>query len=204
MCLAAELSFFAEFFALLLPHLSASTVKWSPYRPFVVLSESFSRRWTMSTGKRLAKRSIVGTRVCVPKDDFFLPGVIHAVKSSPGGLFNTGENKYSVRLDAPHPRTVSEYMEKELVGPGFRSIAGLSLKEGQRVFLTHNGREVSATLVVHTRGDNKDEVTVNLNPSGMEVSTLSDPVFAFFQPYAGRLYGGLSHCHFVPSPDDYV
>lgn len=141
----------------------------------------------MSTGKRLAKRSIVGTRVCVPKDDFFLPGVIHAVKSSPGGLFNTGENKYSVRLDAPHPRTVSEYMEKELVGPGFRSIAGLSLKEGQRVFLTHNGREVSATLVVHTRGDNKDEVTVNLNPSGMEVSTPVRLCFACLQPYAGRL-----------------
>jgi hypothetical protein len=137
----------------------------------------------MSTGKRLAKRSIVGTRVCVPKDDFFLPGVIHAVKSSPGGLFNTGENKYSVRLDAPHPRTVSEYMEKELVGPGFRSIAGLSLKEGQRVFLTHNGREVSATLVVHTRGDNKDEVTVNLNPSGMEVSTLSDPVLLIYKTF---------------------
>jgi len=128
----------------------------------------------MSTGKRLAKRSIVGTRVCVPKEGFFLPGVIHAVKSSPGGLFNSGDNRYSVRLDAPHPRTVAEYMEKELVGPGFRSIAGLALKEGQRVFLTHNGREVSATLVSHVRDDTKDEVTVTLNPSGLEVSTLTN------------------------------
>lgn len=151
----------------------------------------------MSTGKRLAKRSIVGTRVCVPKDGFFLPGVIHAVKSSPGGLFNTGENKYSVRLDAPHPRTVSEYMEKELVGPGFRSIAGLSLKEGQRVFLTHNGREVSATLVVHTRADNKDEVTVNLNPSGMEVSTLSDPFAFLYLTPAGSVAASLTAILFL-------
>ncbi|XP_065350278.1 zinc finger protein 395 [Cloeon dipterum] len=125
----------------------------------------------MSTGKRLAKRSIVGTRVCVPaKDGLYLPGVIHAVKSSPGGgLFNpTGENRYSVRLDAPQPRTISEYMEKDLVGPGFGSINRLTLKEGQKVFLTHNGREVSATVVAHVRGENKDEVTVTVNPSGLE------------------------------------
>jgi hypothetical protein len=144
----------------------------------------------MSTGKRLAKRSIVGTRVCVPKDGFFLPGVIHAVKSSPGGLFNSGDNRYSVRLDAPHPRTVMEFMEKELVGPGFRSIIGLSLQEGQRVFLTHNGREVSATLIAHTRTDTKDEVTVNVNPSGLEVRTLnlmSAILFLFSLPFVGRL-----------------
>jgi hypothetical protein len=124
----------------------------------------------MSTGKRLAKRSIVGTRVCVPtKDGYYSPGVIHAVKSSPGGLFESGENKYSVRLDTP-PRTIAEYVESEMVGPGFQSIAGLHLQEGQKVFLTHNGREVSASVVSHVRGVGKDDVTVTLHPSGFEVN----------------------------------
>ncbi|XP_059490594.1 zinc finger protein 704 [Neocloeon triangulifer] len=113
----------------------------------------------MSTGKRLAKRSIVGTRVCVPsKDNIFVPGVICAVKSG----------SYSVRLESPAPRTTCEFPERDLVGPGFRSIHGLTLEAGQKVFLTHNGREVSANVVAHVRGENKDEVTVTLNPAALE------------------------------------
>jgi hypothetical protein len=90
------------------------------------------------------------------------------VKSSPGGLFDLGDNKYSVRTDTP-PRTVFEYTENQMVGPGFQSIAGLMLKEGQKVFLTHNGREVSASVITHIREPGKDDVTVTLHPSGFEV-----------------------------------
>ncbi|KAF4519669.1 hypothetical protein B566_EDAN016772 [Ephemera danica] len=122
----------------------------------------------MSTGKRLAKRSIVGTRVCVPiGDGKYHAGIIHAVKSSPGGVFESLGNKYSVRLDSP-PRTVAEYSEADMVGPGFQSIIGLKLQEGQKVFLTHNGREVSASVISHVRGPGKDDVTVTLHPSGFE------------------------------------
>ncbi|KAJ9591439.1 hypothetical protein L9F63_002045 [Diploptera punctata] len=130
----------------------------------------------MSTGKRLAKRSIIGTRVCAQGEDGkFYSGVIHAVKT-PGNSDNytnsSGETRYSVRFD-PLPgnnkRTaMKEYRETELIGPGFQAVTGFRLLPGQKVYLTYNGREISGEVTSHQL--QIDEVTVNIMPPGFEVS----------------------------------
>jgi hypothetical protein len=131
----------------------------------------------MSTGKRLAKRSIIGTRVCAQGEDGkFYSGVIHAVKT-PGnsdGFTNTaGETRYSVRFD-PLPgnkrlvTAMREYKEAELIGPGFQAVTGFRLLPGQKVFLTYNGREISGEVTSHQ--PQIDEVIVNIIPPGYEVS----------------------------------
>ncbi|KAI8497514.1 c-clamp [Branchiostoma belcheri] len=99
----------------------------------------------MLVGKRIAKRSIVGSRVCVPgKDGYLHPGVIRATKSdSPGPGDATA---YSVALDTGE---IVELTEEKLVGCGFRGMGGLRLEPGQRVFLTHHGREVAGSVTEH-------------------------------------------------------
>jgi len=126
---------------------------------------------TMSTGKRLAKRSIIGTRVCAPGSDGKLyAGVIHAVKTSP----SDEESRYSVRFDAAAVTKQQrimfrrEFRESELIGPGFRSVSGCHLQPGQRVYLTFNGREVAGEVRSHNQ--ETDEVAVVITPAGHEVS----------------------------------
>lgn len=110
----------------------------------------------MSTGKRLAKRSILGTRVCAPRmDGLHWPGVIQATKTD-----LDDENIYTVSF--PNKST-GEYRGEELIGPGFQSISGLQLKPGQKVYVTHNGREVSGTVIEHCLS--RDEVLITINPS---------------------------------------
>ncbi|KAJ8871329.1 hypothetical protein PR048_027646 [Dryococelus australis] len=134
----------------------------------------------MSTGKRLAKRSIIGTRVCAPAEDGkFYAGVIHAVKT-PGvaggdGHANTGETRYSVRFDKQRSASTREYRETELIGPGFQPVTGFKLQPGQRVYLTYNGREVSGEVQFHQPA--VDEVVVKIQPPGHEVSTWLVPLF---------------------------
>lgn len=113
----------------------------------------------MSTGKRLAKRSIIGTRVCAPgSDGKYYSGVIHAVKT-PGSFPEnnncinlTPNTHYSVRFD---PRQGSqcigtmEFKEVDLIGPGFRSVLEIYLVVGQKVFVTYKGREVCGEVVRH-------------------------------------------------------
>lgn len=135
----------------------------------------------MSTGKRLAKRSIIGTRVCAPgKDGMYYSGVIHAVKTpasmaSEPGLSITPKTRYSVRFDAvlggrpPNPST--EYSDCDLIGPGFGSVTGAKLVAGQKVYLTFNGREIHAEVTEHR--DNLDEVDVVIAPTGQEVCAQS-------------------------------
>lgn len=134
----------------------------------------------MSTGKRLAKRSIVGTRVVAKGDSgMFCSGVIHDVKT-PASCYPENNNcinltpntRFSVRFDeknAHGKRDSREFAWHELVGPGFRGIQGLFLPPGQRVFLTFNGREVSGDVRLHD--PNTDEVFVVIQPQGSEVST---------------------------------
>uniref|UniRef100_T1JA62 DUF4772 domain-containing protein n=1 Tax=Strigamia maritima TaxID=126957 RepID=T1JA62_STRMM len=101
----------------------------------------------MSTGKRLAKRSILGTRVCVPRQAsqdgryYYYPAVIQALKSN-GGDRSTG-TVYSVIF---HDKTTKECAEKEIVGPGFQPVSTVKMLPGQPVFITHNGREVAGTV----------------------------------------------------------
>lgn len=91
-------------------------------------------RVKMSTGKRLAKRSILGTRIVAPgHDGRFYPAIIQAVKT----LNELSDTVYSCRFD--NSRKVSEFLERDLIGPGFGTVAA-ELLPGQRVYLTHLGR----------------------------------------------------------------
>jgi hypothetical protein len=132
----------------------------------------------MSTGKRLAKRSIIGTRVCAQGEDgIWYAGVIVSVKtpSDPRENSNcinlTPNTRYSVRFDQKDVRSVGlarEFRDKELIGPGFKSIMDIKMKPGQKVYLTYNGRESAGEVILHD--DLKDEVTVKIHLSGLEVS----------------------------------
>ncbi|XP_025263495.1 zinc finger protein 704 isoform X2 [Camponotus floridanus] len=136
----------------------------------------------MSTGKRLAKRSIIGTRVCAPGEDGkYYSGAIYAVKtpqaasasaseSPPGQKSVTPKTLYSVRFDAvpggcpPNPST--EYSDRDLIGPGFGSVTSARLVPGQKVYLTYNGREIHAEVTEHRQ--HLDEVDVVIAPNGQE------------------------------------
>ena len=109
----------------------------------------------MSTGKRLAKRSILGTRIAVPGDDgLFHPAVIQAVKSEN----SNPNNRYSVRFDLT--RKVKEYPESEIIGPGFSGLSGIKLRPGQIVYVTYCNREMQGSVVCHR--PNIDQVIVRL------------------------------------------
>ena len=114
----------------------------------------------MSSGKRIAKRSILGTRVVAPGiDGRFYPAVIQSAKTY-DPTYCASENRYLVKFD--NSRKVSEFGERELIGPGFAGVSAIgTLLTGQRVYLTHVGREVEATVLQH---DVKaDIVSVNLS-----------------------------------------
>lgn len=128
----------------------------------------------MSTGKRLAKRSIIGMRVCAlsPDDGLYYPGRIHAVKTpdSPRDNQNcinlTPNTRYSVRFDpnpafGPHRRGIYEFSCSELIGDGFGNITDVKLKPNQKVYVTHNGRETCGIVVEHDVS--LDEVTIQIN-----------------------------------------
>lgn len=107
----------------------------------------------MSTGKRLAKRSILGTRVVAPGiDGRFYPAVIQSVKTtaSASGHFDSGQTTttYVVRFD--NSRKVSEFRESELIGPGFAGVTSVgTLRSGQRIYVTYAGRELEGTVLQH-------------------------------------------------------
>lgn len=128
----------------------------------------------MSTGKRLAKRSIIGTRVCAPgQDGKYYSGAICAVKAaeSPGQKSVTSKTLYAVRFDITggSPPSTKEYSDRDLIGPGFGSVTGARLVPGQKVYLTYNGREIHAEVTEHRQ--HLDEVDVVIAPNGQEVST---------------------------------
>ncbi|XP_050443437.1 zinc finger protein 395 [Adelges cooleyi] len=120
---------------------------------------------TVGAGKRLAKRSIIGTRVCAPAGDDgkLYSGIIAAVKTAADG----SETGYSIRFDNGTTGR-REYRATELVGPGFQTLSDLRLMAGQRVYITFNGREISGDVVVH-RPDT-EEVRVAITPPGHEGS----------------------------------
>ncbi|XP_073847476.1 glucose transporter 4 enhancer factor isoform X2 [Musca autumnalis] len=162
----------------------------------------------MSTGRRLAKRSIIGTKVCAPgPDGLWYSGVIQDVKTPPTATITSAnatavdsanETKYIVRFDfktqdnviastsaAAEARRhaaasvhispaqtlrrnamIKEFRETDLIGPGFRSILGVKLQPGQRVYLTYNGRETSGDVILHD--SSKDEVLVKITTIGSE------------------------------------
>lgn len=135
----------------------------------------------MSTGKRLAKRSIIGTRVCAQgTDGIWYSGIIQEVKTPANTSLRENNNcinltpntRYKVRFDIKQDMArrgpIKEFRESELIGPGFRTIMDVSLRQGQKVFLTYNGRESSGEVLNHDVTN--DEVNVVITPIGFEVS----------------------------------
>ncbi|CAG9782951.1 unnamed protein product [Diatraea saccharalis] len=127
---------------------------------------------TMSTGKRLAKRSIIGTRVAaLGEDGLYYSGMIQAVKTPAPFPENnncinlTPNTRYTVRFDGG--KITREYRDAELIGPGFRGMTGVRLQPGQRVYLTYNGREVRADVQTHDHIS--DELRVLVHAPGAEV-----------------------------------
>lgn len=130
----------------------------------------------MSTGKRLAKRYIIGTRVCGPEEHGkYYSGVIQAVKtpancSSNNNCINfTLYTRYTVKFDSRQGnlgRTSCEFFEGNLIGPGFQSVLGLELVKGQKVYVTHNGRENSGEALKHYV--ETDEVIIRVTLRGPE------------------------------------
>ena len=119
----------------------------------------------MSTGKRLAKRSILGTRVVAPGDEgLYQPGVIQAVKTAEN---SDVPSRYSVRFDLT--RKVREYSESDIIGPGFAGVTGIKLRPGQIVYVTYCNREMQGSVVCHR--PNIDQVIVRLLVSFSKFNT---------------------------------
>lgn len=150
------------------------------------LSPSSQVVFKMSTTKRLAKRSIVGSRVCAPgPNKLYYSGIITKVKTPPsfGGIHDTNcimltaDTKYIVRFDFGQSMVGSnEYLGSELIGPGFQSVMNVNLAAGQRIYITYNGRESSAEVLSYDC--TKDEVCVRIPGSGSEVNKYVFFVFA--------------------------
>ncbi|CAL4155906.1 unnamed protein product, partial [Meganyctiphanes norvegica] len=113
----------------------------------------------MSTGKRLAKRSILGTRVaCMSEDGKYYPSIICNVKQMDEGK---GPTVYTVRVEGEHRRR--DVRESDLVGSGFVNVNSVKLRSGQKVYITHNQREIHGAVLYHR--PNIDEVLISIiNP----------------------------------------
>ncbi|KAK3088311.1 hypothetical protein FSP39_017343 [Pinctada imbricata] len=113
----------------------------------------------MFGNRRLAKRSIVGTKVCALwKDGRFYPGVI---TDHPGELGIVDEAKYTVVFDDGFQKRVSS---TQIIGTGFQSVSTFRLNHGQLVYLTLNGREVPGYVNDHDA--EKDCVTIDVQING--------------------------------------
>lgn len=120
----------------------------------------------MFGNKRLAKRSIIGTRVCAlwPQDGRYYPGVIQSQVSEET---ITSSAVYVIKFDDGFSHHIKS---RNIIGPGFQPVPSAILKRGQKVFLTLNGREVCGVVLRHDR--DIDEVVVSLKtPSGEDFDT---------------------------------
>lgn len=154
--------------------------------------------YKMSTSKRLAKRSIVGTRVCAPgPDKLYYSGIIQKVKTPSIGIIDTNncitlthDTKYTVRFDLGQAMVgTREYLGSEIIGPGFQNVINVNLATGQRIFITYNGRESVAEVTSHDFA--KDEVCVRIPANGFEVSVSlfldCRDEYIFQQPASSRM-----------------
>ncbi|KAL8623689.1 hypothetical protein ACOMHN_004754 [Nucella lapillus] len=124
----------------------------------------------MSGTKRLAKRSILGTRVSAlwQQDGRYYPGVIRAQAAE-----ETPSSKalYAVQFDDGFEATVTG---KDIIGQGFQTGPSGRLKHGQKVFVTMNGREVWGIVAHHDR--RIDEVVISLKQGNGEEITINRKV----------------------------
>ena len=118
----------------------------------------------MSGTKRLAKRSIIGTRVSAlwQQDGRYYPGVIRALAAEET---HTTKAMYTVHFDDGFETNVTS---KDIVGQGFQTGPSGRLKHGQKVFVTMNGREVCGIVAHHDR--RIDEVIISLKQGAEEIT----------------------------------
>ena len=140
----------------------------------------------MSTGRRLAKRSILGTRVSAPgQDGRYHSAIIQATKTSEG-TDGGGDNVYSVVFD--ESRAMKELKESEIIGPGFQSVSSIKLKPGQKVFVTYNGREVWGAVICHWPHIDEVQIRVNLPNETLELKKKLEEVRLLESRKSARLH----------------
>lgn len=100
----------------------------------------------MFNNRKLAKRSIIGTKICaVWQDGRYYPGTIQNYSGDDGLVFGP---TYNVQFDDGY---IKEVRAHEIIGPGFQTLSSVSLKNGQKLYLTLNGREVPGIVVNHDK-----------------------------------------------------
>ncbi len=116
----------------------------------------------MFSSRRLAKRSIIGTRVCcLWQDGRFYPGIIQANDTSPAG-----DDRYTIRFEDGFSHVATDI---EIIGPGFQTISLARLKRAQKVFITHNGREVTGTVIQHDRNNDDVYISIKSQTNGQDI-----------------------------------
>ncbi|XP_046328687.1 zinc finger protein 704-like [Haliotis rufescens] len=96
----------------------------------------------MFGNRKLAKRSITGTRIAaLQQDGRYYPGIIESQTSEEGFITSA---MYKVRFDNGDSKEITS---EGIVGQGFRQMTEINLRNGQKVFVTLNGREVSAIVI---------------------------------------------------------
>ncbi|XP_072038010.1 zinc finger protein 704-like isoform X2 [Amphiura filiformis] len=109
-------------------------------------------------GKRPVKRSFFGTRVCAPwQDGIYYSGVVRTMTSNKLAKCRS-ELSYIVIFDDGYCK---DYLAHQIIGPGFQNISTVHLKFNQKVYITHNGREVCGHVQKHKKQTN--EVFIKLN-----------------------------------------
>lgn len=68
-----------------------------------------------------------------------------------------GQFTYGVLFDDGYNKL---YFYKDIIGPGFNTTSDLHLKHGQKVYMTHHGRELTGIVVRHNRASNDVYVEV--------------------------------------------
>ena len=132
---------------------------WSKFLSFGQISHFWRNLTILAKSHNFWQNFIILTnifRIVAPAaDGRFYPAVIQAVKTYEDRLT---ENRYTVRWEGGS-RKVSEFLETDLIWGG-GVIRGAELLPGQRVYITHLGREMEGTIAVHDR--EADSLVVNL------------------------------------------
>ncbi|XP_067901734.1 zinc finger protein 395-like isoform X2 [Heterodontus francisci] len=111
--------------------------------------------------RRLGKRSLLGALVHTPSpsgDGMLIPGVIQAFRLDP----RSSTSLYTVSFEDGQ---FKEYSEDNIIGPGFKSLSRFKLYPGQKVYLTHSGRECAGLVEQHNHVDN--EVLIYVEELGL-------------------------------------
>ena len=68
-------------------------------------------------------------------------------------------NRFSVRFDETNAK--AEFLDADLVGPGFKPVTSIKLEAGQLVYVTHMQREMAGKVVRHDFDSQDVIITLN-------------------------------------------